>query len=504
MSKRFLLAICLVTGLCVHGAVLFGLHKLPLKTHQRPFYKAAGVQQAVTEFFARLKRTESIAEIYNKLRESEPELKHAFHELHTEYAPALEIALETGSMLDLEVDPFSFEPDLHTASFDKGEVSLWEESRLISTTPLATTMDMPLFADRDFEDATLDCGTLANGEHFDVEVEYAPKRYRPGYVFKASFYPRSDVVFKRIRQNVFFLIDRSNSIPRARYALNKRVVAEALEYLKAGDTFNILIFDDKVVRFAQDAVPWNEETIAEARAFLDRQGHGGYFAATELYASLGKIIPQDVSDHEVNTAILLSDGDTYLSQEMQRQMIAGWTARNHGKVCLYSIASGTGNNLPLLDLLSSFNQGCLIYTQDHNELAPILVNLLRTIHSPIGKEIVATPVTADKQTTVILQPKAVRLPDLYQHRPFVVYGSVNRLSDFVLFLQGKYYDRRFDIKKTISFENAKIGSFSLERKWTQLLVYEYYAHYLEDGNPDHLEAAKQLLRPMNIPSPWGD
>jgi len=368
-----------------------------------------------------------------------------------------------------------------------------------------TTVNMPPLAEIEYQDDPyMSFGTIAGSEHFDVEVEYAPKRYRPGYVFKVTFYPRSDVVFKRIRQNVFFLVDRSNSIPRARYALNKRAVSEALDHLKSGDTFNILIFDDRVVRLASQAVPWNEENVAVARSFLERQGHGGYFAATELYASLGKIIPQDVSDHEVNTAILLSDGDTYLSQEKQRLMIAEWTRHNQGKVCLYCIASGSGNNLPLMDLISSFNQGRLIYSQDHNELQPMIVNLLRTVQAPIGKEMIATPITADKQAVVLLQPKAIRLPDLYQDRPFVVYGSTNRLSDFVLFLQGKYYDRRFDIKKTISFESAKMGSFSIERKWTQLLAHEFYANYFEDGNLGHLEAAKQLLLPMNIPTAWID
>lgn len=500
--KRLLLSFCLIVGLCLHGAALFGLHNLPLRPPIRSFKNAT---TQVTDFYDRHRRTVLIAEVFSHIQEKEPEVKEAFHELHAEYAPAIEIALNGETSLDLDVEPFSFEPDLTPRlTVDEGELTLEEGSRLISPIPPVTTIEMPPLADVEFEDDPLDFGAIASSEHFDIEVEYAPKRYRPGYVFKVTFYPRPDVVFKRIRQNVFFLIDRSNSIPRARYALNKRAVWEALDYLKAGDTFNILIFDDHVVRLAHEAIPWNQENVAEARAFLERQGHGGYFAATELYASLGKIIPQDVSDHEVNTAILLSDGDTYLSREKQRKMIAEWTARNRGKVCLYSLASGAGNNLPLLDLISSFNQGRLIYSQNHRELNGMLVNLLRTVHAPIGKEMVATPITSDKQMTVLLQPKAVRLPDLYQHRPFVVYGSTNRLNDFVLFLQGKYYDRRFDIKKTISFDAGKIGTFSLERKWTQLLVHEFYAHYLEDGNLGHLEAAKQLLHPMNIPTAWID
>ncbi len=502
-NKRILLLSVIVLGLFVHAAALFTLHMMPLHLPTATYQNMISHEESTKDYFNRQMRSEALAEIFNNLQEAEPEVKQQFHELSAEYAPALEIALGDRTPVDLEIEPFALDPALHPTLSEEGELSLQEGSRLISDMPLVTSIELPPLAEVDYEDDPYTSfGTLAGSEHFDINVEYAPKRHRPGYVFKITFSPKEEIDFKRIRQNIFFLIDRSNSIPRARYALNKQAVSASLDYLKEGDTFNILIFDGRVVRMALDPVPWSDETVAEARAFLDRHGHGGHFAATELYASLGKIIPQDVSDHEVNTAILLSDGDTYLSQEKQRQMIGGWTKLNAGKVSLYCVASGTGNNLPLLDLISSFNQGRLIYSQDHNELTPMMKNLIETIHAPIGKDMVATAITADKQTNILLQPKAVRLPDLYQYRPFVVYGSTNRLTDFVLFLQGKYYDQRFDIKKKISFANLPIGSFSIERTWTQLLAHECYSSYLEDGNREHLEVAKQLLLPLNLPTPW--
>lgn len=504
-SRRLLLTCTIGIGLFLHLAALFGLHNFPLNSSSHSFHHCLAMEQATTDYLERQRRCEILAEIFEHVQEVEPEVKKQFHELQAEYAPSLEIVIGKNSPREIEIEPFVFEPDIIPASSSEGELALQEGSRLMTQEPLTTTIATPPLAEIEYEDDLYPSfGSIAGSEHFDIDVEYAPKRNRPGYVFKVTFHPRSDIVFKRIRQNVFFLIDRSNSIPRARYALNKRAVAEALDHLKPGDTFNILIFDDHVVRFAPEVVPWNQESMTAARAFLEHQGHGGYFAATELYASLGKIIPQDVSDHEVNTAILLSDGDTYLPQEKQRQMIGRWTHWNQGKVTLYCVATGTGNNLPLLSLISAFNKGRLIYSQDHNDLFPMLINLIESVHTPIGKEMIATSIPRDKQTTVLLQPKAVQLPDLYQDHPFVVYGSTNRLSDFVLFLQGKYYDRRFDIKKKISFERAKIGSFSIERNWTELLAHEFYARYFEDGNLGHLEAAKQLLIPMKIPTPWMD
>ncbi|MEZ5315125.1 MAG: hypothetical protein R3E91_02805 [Chlamydiales bacterium] len=341
-------------------------------------------------------------------------------------------------------------------------------------------------------------------DDFEIIVEYIPKRYRPGYVFKVIFYPRSEATFHHIQQNISFLIDRSYSTHRIHYNSNKKAVSEALNHLREGDMFNITFFDNHIAKFAPQPIPWNQKNIAEARLFLDREKHGNYFGRTELYASLEKIIPQDLRKDQIHTAILFSDGETYLSREMQRQILRKWMVHNQGKVCIYNIASGKRNHLPLLDLLSSFNQGHLVYSPNKNDISPMLNHLLHTIDCPIGQDMVATPVTSDKQISILLQPKTGYLPNLYHHSPFVIYGSINRLSDFILFLQGKSSEENFEIKKTISFEQAKMSAFPLEKKWIQLLTHEYYARYLQDGNLKHLEAAKQILHPMNISTLWID
>lgn len=420
---------------------------------------------------------------------------YALHELKVEQTPRLELPFPKDPPCALKGAEFSFTLPEEPPLSDKQ--ALLKSSAWIVPFALAT----PLTEIALKEENNGEAGSLAESEHFDVQVEYAPKRARPGYVFKITLTPRTDVHFKRIRQNFYFLLDRSNSISNARYALNKKAVSEAIPFLKPEDTFNILLFDDHVVRFQEKPIPYSEEALVQARAFLEKQDHGGYFAATELYASLGKIVPQDVPEEEVNSAILLSDGESYLSQEKQRLTIGRWIAQNKGKVALYTLASGCGNNLPLLDLLSAFNKGFLIYTQEHQDVSERLAYLMKAIQNPIGKQMVATAICPDKSMSVLLQPKQARIPDLYQNRPFVIYGTTNKLSDFALFVQGRYYNSYFDIKKIISFEQAKIGSYSVEKGWTQLVVQEYYERYFEDGNVSHLEAAKQLLRPLNLTTP---
>ncbi|NGX61358.1 MAG: hypothetical protein K940chlam9_00843 [Chlamydiae bacterium] len=491
-SRKALLILVIVFGCAFPGAVFYLFDSLPSFSSFLLFESEPAAK----------KNSELLAESFTAHDERPFERKENLQELGHEQVPPLDLPLPEPTYPSIQLEEeitypsySCFQADLETS---------WQEDLTVAplTLPSTSSLPPPMHTFSSTSPSFQEEESLAESDHFTIEVEYAQKKSRPGYVFKVTLIPKEEASFKRICNNYYFLLDRSNSIPRLRYALNKRVVATAIEKLEPGDTFNIFVFDNKIVRLGEENLPFSEENVERARAFLNMQGHGGFFAATELYASLGKIIPQDVSDEEVHTAVLLSDGDTYLSLEKQRKIIGSWTLQNKGKVSLFSAASGTGNNLPLLDVISAFNKGALIYSADHRQLEGKLARFIHSIRRPIGKGITATAIPSEKSTTILLQPKKSRLPDLYQDRSYVLYGSTSRLTPFVLFLQGNHYGIPFTIKKSISFEEAKVGAPSLERNWTQLVVQEFYERYFSDGNTAHLDAARQFLSPLNLPTPF--
>lgn len=175
--------------------------------------------------------------------------------------------------------------------------------------------------------------SVANSQAFNLDIEYARKS-NGTYLFRLTFFPKPHYPFKKIAQNYFFLIDRSQSIPPEYYERSKSAVIAALKLLKADNTFNVLIFDRKIVKLSHRNLPANFENITKAEKFLNQQKHGGIFATTDLYSSLGDIVPKSVAENEVNTAILLSDGDTFISRDNQRKTIGNWTKENSCKVSL--------------------------------------------------------------------------------------------------------------------------------------------------------------------------
>ncbi|MCH9632000.1 MAG: hypothetical protein S4CHLAM6_03230 [Chlamydiae bacterium] len=341
---------------------------------------------------------------------------------------------------------------------------------------------------------------IASSSDFTVQVEYAPQIDADGFVFKLSLRPKPHKHFKRIKQNLFFLIDRSHSIPIKHYLAAKDAVSNALDYLNLEDSFNILIFDDKVAKLSSKNLVCSPKNIKLAKQFLKNQKHGGFFATTDLYSSLDKIVPDVVKEDEVNTAILLSDGDTYLTKQKQRKTLNYWSQKNKGKVSLFSLAIGKNKNISLLDLLSIFNKGSMRAAFSPATISNELLMLVQSLHSPIGKDLTVTGLPHNKLATLKVYPGQERLPNLYENLEYVLYGTIDQASDFTLFLQGRYYDHWLDIKKSISLSKGTLGdSQSLKKGVILQQAYGEYEQYLRSGHPGFLEKAKSLLKPVNLP-----
>ncbi len=346
--------------------------------------------------------------------------------------------------------------------------------------------------------------TQANSSTFQAKVEYIPRASHGDYLFRIALSPKNGKHFKRIKQNIFFLLDRSNSIGRNVYYETKDALSETLPLIHPEDHFTILIFDDEVSAYSQTPVIANEENIQKAQEFLRTARHGGLFAATDLYRSLDEIIPKKVSRHEANTAILLSDGDTFLSLSKQRKTIGEWTANNKGKVSLYSFAIGKKNNLPLLDAISSFNKGVLVHSPSIKTLPFVLKNFVQSIRYPLGKNFQVTSIPSEAYMQVQLYPKNERLPLFYENIPYTIYGKTSHLEDFSLFLQGKHYSSWLDIQVPISFTDATLADSSIEKQFAIQQSYDYYEEFLETGSMLPLIKARELLDPFEIETAFGN
>ncbi len=140
---------------------------------------------------------------------------------------------------------------------------------------------------------------------------------------------------------------------------------------------------------------------------------------------------------------------------VERELALDWTAYNNGRVSLFAIGISGDPHLSTLDAFTAFNRGKLLYPPTKRGIKRKLLKLIKTISYPLVKNLTATAISRSMQTKITLYPQKKQMPSLFLDEPYVILGTTTKLDDFVLFVQGKLKNKWLNIKKPISFVNAK-------------------------------------------------
>lgn len=342
-----------------------------------------------------------------------------------------------------------------------------------------------------------DLDTTSCSDSFDADLVFLPREEGEGYIFALTLIPRPDLDLPKLQQNFTFFIDRSNTIQADRLAATKSAIYKALEEMSPDDHFNIVAFDSKLEKLSPSPLPFSVESLARAEAFLEKISLGSFFSQANLSRPLMLSVPGNGRDEEIHTAILFTDSESLAKKNDQKALLFDWTLYNSGKVALFTVGLKGDRHLGTLDAASAFNRGKIIESPTKRGLKRKILKLMKTIQNPIGKNLVCHAISLSPKAKIEIFPKPMQMPHLYLEQPYVILGSAETLDDFILFVQGRIKGKWLNIKKTVSFLNAKKGNQSLKGEWALQRAYGLYELYLRDDNPGHLAEARSLLEPYN-------
>ncbi len=331
-------------------------------------------------------------------------------------------------------------------------------------------------------------------EDFDVDITFLPTPEGKGYIFSLALSPNCDISSHSLKQNLYFIIDRSSSVQKHRFAVFKRAVLKALSSMQQGDTFNILVMDRKIARFSPENRPVSLKNINAAEEFLDKQDAGGFFNTADIYTKLGKILPSIPENDEMHTAILLTDGKTSMNAEKKQTALKNWIQNNQGKVSLYTCAIGADNDLLTLDMFSLVSGGKLLYSDTHASFPRKLSKLVLDLKDPIAKDLSVSVIPHNPNSNIEFYTANSQLPSLYGHQPYVLVGKIDEPGSFDLVIQGRHQGNWIAIKKNISFIDGHKGDDKLEKLWNAQHAGLCYAKFIKEGKLAHLKEAKQILK----------
>lgn len=339
--------------------------------------------------------------------------------------------------------------------------------------------------------------TVSYSDSFDADLVFLPKEEGDGYIFALTLIPREGLELPKIKQHFTFLIDKSNSIQQGRLNATKDAVQLALEELGPDDTFNIIAFDNKIEKMSPNSLVFNKQSARIAGAFLERLQLGSFLSTADLTKPLFLTVPGTVPKDETHTAILFTDGEQLSRKLAQRGFLYDWTQYNEGKVALYTVGMNDTQTC-VLETASSFNKGKHCFASTARGMKRKVVKLMRSIQTPVAKNISCKAISHLPQTKVELLCKASQMPNLYVDQPYVILGEAASLDDFILFVQGRLKDRWINVRKTVSFINGKKGSRSLKTEWALQRALHLYERYYHEQDGKHLAEASQLLEAHDL------
>ncbi len=338
----------------------------------------------------------------------------------------------------------------------------------------------------------------AYSSSFDTELVYIEEK-EGKYLFALTLIPHADLQLTPLKQNYIFLIDRSNSIQKERLNATKSAVRKAIDDLRHEDQFNVIVFDQKVDKLAPTLLPANSSSIAKAHEFLNKIELGSFFSQKNLYKPLFLTLPPTSNDNELYTAILITDGESLSQKSISSSLMTDWTRLNHGKVSLYTLGMNEDPNLSLLGTIANLNRGKTFSSPTNRGLKRKLLKLMKTIRSPVAKNLSCKAVSRVSEGGVELFPKTAHAPHLFLGEPYIILGTADSLDDFVIFVQGQINGEWLHIKKNISFAEGKRGNASLTSQWAELKAFSLYEKYLEGYGPQYLTEAKSILNQYELP-----
>lgn len=341
--------------------------------------------------------------------------------------------------------------------------------------------------------------TVTYHNEFETSVHYTKREDGKGYQFAIKMQPREDFHFSSPHQNFIFVIDGSSSIQKHRYATFKEGVARAIGYLQEGDTFNIIVADAKVTPLSKKSLSYNRKSVREAQHFLEENKYRGFFINYNAFDLLA-----DVSDYfdpnRENIVVLLTDGHSFKTIQEHKEDFQELASASKGRFSIYTATASQGNNLSMLDLVSTFNSGELMYSKTNAAFSRQLARLVKHVEHVVAKDIRIEPTMAQRDSGIAFYPSHESLPALYSDKPYTIYGTIDELKDFDLILQGKCGDEWINIKQHITFKHATKATESIKRGFAMQQAYVCYSYFLQDENPFFLHEAERILSPHHLPT----
>jgi Ca-activated chloride channel family protein len=306
-----------------------------------------------------------------------------------------------------KINPVSIKITLN-AGFDLGLVkSLYHKVSIDEASHSIRLVDGDVPADKDFALEWQAKGEAPQAGLFSETVN--GKTYLLGFVTPPAVQPQGA---EKPRETIF-VIDNSGSMEGPSMVQAKESLIFGLARLKAGDTFNVIRFDDTMDQLFPSAVPADKENIDKAKAFVSALvANGGTEMIPPMKAALVDANPAEQS--RIRQVVFVTDGAIGNEQELFATI-----ANGRGRSRIFMVGIGAAPNSYLMNRAAELGRGTFTHIGDAAEVTAKMQDLYTKIGNPSVTELKAKlDGNAAKLTPDML-------PDLYRGEPVLLMAEAD-------------------------------------------------------------------------------
>lgn len=327
-----------------------------------------------------------------------------------------------------------------------------------------------------------------------------------GYFLLMALPPVDYVISDIQPKDITFIIDTSGSMSGSKIEQAKNALRALVHGLNSQDAFNIVRFSNDFSSFSPGPVPFTQENVDRADAYIDQLRAAG---GTEMLPPLLHALKQPRDEGRLPLIVLVTDAQVGNEAQILRAI------QDHlGNARLYSLGVDVAPNDYLLRKLAELGRGTAEFVLPSQNLEEVIARFQNRIASPV-----LTDVSIDWKSAAVDGVYPTPVPDVFLARPLVLFGRVSRPGNHAITLRGMSVAGPVSLPLRVDFNRPTTDSTTLATLWARArldaLADRLYAKPNDDATKQEmteLALNHKLMSPFTsfvaveervIPSPEG-
>lgn len=297
-------------------------------------------------------------------------------------------------------------------------------------------------------------------------------------------------------RDLLFIQDSSESITPWKLDECRRGLKRWLDFLNAGDRFEILSFRDDINPCFGEWRTFNAASRQEAFGFIDGLRSEGN---TDVYKSIQSAMSIDPEEGRTMLVVLITDGRPTVGVTGSSEIIEGVTRSNQGRVSIFTVGGGKKVNSFFLDLMSYRNRGDAIVVKGKEEIPGAMEEWAMQLQRPVLTDLSYSFANIEESD---IFPK--QLTHLFLDRPLVIHGRLPADTDrFVFQIVGRAGKEWHDMVFVINRDQIANGSSLIREQWAWQKTYHMIGEYIGAESPERLETIRSFSDEHELIVPYG-